>query len=228
MISVKDVIKKSFLESGIFTGGNFQETLLSVAIAITVAALMGILIYVFYKKTYQGVIYSQSYGITLVGMCIFTCMITVAISTNVLLSLGMVGALSIVRYRTAIKEPSDLLYMFWSISSGIAIGAQAYLLTFFTALLFMIIMLILTRKKRRHYLYIMIVHYQGDEAEEAIKKEMNQVKYNMKSKVLRGPLTELTLEVRVKNNNFSFAERLRQIEQVEDLTLIQYHGEYYA
>ena len=110
-MSVKDTIKKSVLESGTFA----QYVMLKIMLAMTIALLMGCLIYMVYKKFYSGVVFSRSFAVTLVGMCVLTCMVTLAISTNIVISLGMVGALSIVRYRTAVKDPMDLLYLFWSI-----------------------------------------------------------------------------------------------------------------
>ena len=113
IMSVKDVIKKSVLESGAFG----QYDVPAVFAALIAALLLGILIFLVYKKFYAGVIYSRTFAVTLVGMTVLTCMVTLAISTNVVISLGMVGALSIVRFRTAIKDPMDLLYLFWAITT---------------------------------------------------------------------------------------------------------------
>lgn len=116
------MIKKSVLNS--FSQYNVPK----MALALLVALLVGIVIYCVYRRFYTGVVYSRSFAVTLVGMCVLTCMVTLAISTNIVISLGMVGALSIVRYRTAVKDPMDLLYLFWAITSGIAAGAGMYLL----------------------------------------------------------------------------------------------------
>ena len=123
-MSVQDFIKKSILESGAFD----QATILEITIGLLTALLAGALIYLVYSKFYVGVIYCRSFAITLVGMTVLTAMVTLAISTNIVISLGMVGALSIVRFRTAVKDPLDLLYLFWAITSGIASGAQMYVL----------------------------------------------------------------------------------------------------
>ena len=112
-MSTKDFIKKSVLNA--FT----QYDAPKLAVALLAALALGILIYLVYRKFYTGVVYSRSFAVTLVGMCVLTCMVTLAISTNVVISLGMVGALSIVRFRTAVKDPLDLLYLFWSITTGI-------------------------------------------------------------------------------------------------------------
>src|SRR5574344_325744 len=124
-MSIQDIIKKSFLEG---FGSNGTSGILTMAIVLVVACLFGLMICFIYNKFYRGVVYSRTFAITLVGMSVMTAMVTIAISTNIVISLGMVGALSIVRYRTAVKEPLDLLYLFWAITTGITCGAQMYVL----------------------------------------------------------------------------------------------------
>lgn len=121
-MSVQDMIKKSVLESGMFS----QYDIPKILAALAVALILGSVIYLVYQKFYVGVIFSRSFAVTLVGMTVLTCMVTLAISSNIVISLGMVGALSIVRFRTAIKDPMDLLYLFWAITSGITAGAGMY------------------------------------------------------------------------------------------------------
>jgi hypothetical protein len=223
-LSVKDIIKKSFLDN--IDNPNSINLIMTFVISMLIALLMGLFIYAIYKKSFRGVVYSQSFAITLVGICIITCMITLAISTNVVLSLGMVGALSIVRYRTAIKEPMDLLFLFWSISSGISIGAKSYMLTAVSALVIVGVLLLLNRKNSGQAVYIMIVHYMGDDISDEIKRIIHKTKYQIKSKTMRGDTSEMAIEVLVKNNNFAFAEHIRSLERVNDLTVIQYNGEF--
>jgi ABC-type Fe3+ transport system permease subunit len=127
-MSIRDVIKKSVLESDMYNQAISLSTILTMTVDLLLALVMGLLIYAVYKKFYKGVVFSRNYAITLVGMTVLTSMVTLAISTNIVISLGMVGALSIVRYRTAIKEPLDLMYMFWAITTGITIGASMYIL----------------------------------------------------------------------------------------------------
>ena len=126
-MSIRDVIKKSILESDMYNQAISLSTVVTIFVDLAVAPLMGLLIYYIYKRFYKGVVYSRHYAITLVGMTVLTCMVTLAISTNIVISLGMVGALSIVRYRTAVKEPLDLMYMFWAITTGITVGASMYI-----------------------------------------------------------------------------------------------------
>ena len=118
-MSVKDFIKKSVLESGMFGQSDVGRILAGLAASL----VLGCLIYAVYKHFYAGVIYSRSFAVTLVGMTVLTCMVTLAISTNIVISLGMVGALSIVRFRTAIKEPMDIAFLFWAIAAGIVLAA---------------------------------------------------------------------------------------------------------
>lgn len=129
-MSTKDFIKKSVLEN--FT----QYSTPKLWVALLAALLMGVVIYLVYRRFYTGVVFSRSFAVTLVGMSVLTCMVTLAISTNVVISLGMVGALSIVRFRTAVKDPMDLLYLFWSITTGITTGAGMYLLALIAAVVF--------------------------------------------------------------------------------------------
>ncbi len=225
-MSTQDVIKKSFLES--FTGTTTSENILPMIISLVVALLFGLFIALLYHKFFKGVVYNRAFVITIVGMTVLTCMVTLAISTNIVISLGMVGALSIVRYRTAIKDPLDLVYLFWSITTGITAGAQMYLLAVIAAVIMTIVLLIFNSRSARGKLYIAVVHYKDDVTTDAIKRAMGTTKYRIKSKTSRGDLTELALEVYVGNQSMVFAEKLRAIEGVEDVTTIQYDGEYHA
>ena len=137
-MSVQDFIKKSILESGAFDGASLTNIFLS----LTVAVMMGAVIYLVYSKFYVGVIYSRSFAVTLVGMTVLTAMVTLAISTNIVISLGMVGALSIVRFRTAVKDPLDVLDLFWAITTGITAGARMYLLVLITAVVMVLMIMI--------------------------------------------------------------------------------------
>ena len=128
-MSVQDIIKKSVLRSENFTTQNIGKIVATLLLAIA----LGAFIYFVYQRFFTGVVYSRSFAMTLVGMSILTAMVTLAISSNIVISLGMVGALSIVRYRTAVKDPMDLLYLFWAITTGITVGAGMYILALVTA-----------------------------------------------------------------------------------------------
>ena len=223
-MSIQDFIKNSILESGAFDGAS----LTSIALGLLTAVLMGAVIYFVYSKFYVGVIYSRSFAITLVGMTVLTAMVTLAISTNIVISLGMVGALSIVRFRTAVKDPFDLLYLFWAITTGITAGAGMYLLVIITAVVMIAMIVIFYHKQQKGRIYIAVIHYLGDEAGDNVIRAFGKMKYFIKSKTVRKGKTEMAVEVYCKNNDTFFLDRIRDIEGVEDATLIQYNGEYHG
>ena len=223
-MSVQDFIKKSILESGAFDGASLTNIFLS----LTVAVIMGTVIYLVYSKFYVGVIYSRSFAVTLVGMTVLTAMVTLAISTNIVISLGMVGALSIVRFRTAVKDPLDLLYLFWAITTGITSGAGMYLLALVAALVMILLVACFYRKQQKGRIYILVIHYVGDEAGDNVIRALGKMKYFIKSKTLRKNKTEIAVEVYCKNNDMFFLEKIRDVIGVEDATLIQYNGEYHG
>ena len=223
-MSVQDFIKKSILESGAFDGASLTNIFLS----LTVAVIMGAVIYLVYSKFYVGVIYSRSFAVTLVGMTVLTAMVTLAISTNIVISLGMVGALSIVRFRTAVKDPLDLLYLFWAITTGITSGAGMYLLALVAALVMILLVACFYRRQQKGRIYILVIHYVGDEAGDNVIRALGKMKYFIKSKTLRKNKTEMAVEVYCKNNDMFFLEKIRDVIGVEDATLIQYNGEYHG
>ncbi len=146
-MSIKDVIKTLF--SNLSEVHILLPVFRTMIIALAVALIFGLLICLIYNKFYRGVVYNRSFAVTLVGMCVMTAMVTLAISTNVVISLGMVGALSIVRYRTAVKEPLDLLYLFWAITTGIACGAQMYVLAVIAGVIMTLVLIIFNCRPRR-------------------------------------------------------------------------------
>lgn len=223
-MSIQDIIKKSILESGAFDGAS----LTSIVLGLLTAILMGAVIYFVYSKFYVGVIYSRSFAITLVGMTVLTAMVTLAISTNIVISLGMVGALSIVRFRTAVKDPLDLLYLFWAITTGITAGAGMYLLVLVAAAVMIIMVIIFYHKQQKGRIYIAVIHYLGDEAGDNVIRAFGKMKYFVKSKTVRKGKTEMAVEVYCKDNDTFFLEKIRDVEGVEDATLIQYNGEYHG
>ena len=223
-MSVQDFIKKSILESGVFDGVNITNT----ALGLITALILGVVIYFTYKKFYTGVIYSRSFALTLVGMTVLTSMVTLAISTNIVISLGMVGALSIVRFRTAVKDPLDLLYLFWAITTGITAGAGMYMLVLAAAVVMIFMIILFYSKQKKGRIYILVVHYVGDRTGDDIIRALGKIKYFIKSKTLRKEKTEMAIEVFCKNNDTFFMEKIRAIDGVLDSTMIQYNGEYHG
>ncbi len=221
-MSVKDFIKNSVLNAD-----NYSKTdIIGIVLSLVIALFLGILIYLVYKKFYAGVVYSKSFAVTLIGMCILTCMVTLAISTNIVISLGMVGALSIVRFRTAIKDPLDLLYLFWSITGGITAGAGMYVLTIAASVIVIIMIAVFYAKPSKGNVYIAVIHYEGTETGDEIIRAFGKNKHFIKSRTMRGETTEMAVEVYSKDANLVFEERIRSIPKVKDITLIQYNGEY--
>lgn len=149
-MSTRDFFKNSVLEAF----GQVDPA--KIGLSLFVALAMGILIYYVYKRFFTGVVYSRSFAVTLVGMCVLTCMVTLAISTNVVISLGMVGALSIVRYRTAVKDPLDLLYLFWAITTGITAGAGMYALVALTAVVIVVMIAGFASHQDKARVYMMV------------------------------------------------------------------------
>lgn len=218
------MIKKSVLESDMFAKYDVSKVLLALALAL----VMGCMIYFVYKKFYTGVVFSRSFAVTLVGMTVLTCMVTLAISTNIVISLGMVGALSIVRYRTAIKDPLDLLYMFWAITTGITVGAGMNLLALVAAVVVILMLTIFYHAQEQGKVFIAIIHYHGDHTGDDIIRAFGKMKYFVKSKTMRAERVEMAVEVFCKREDFSFMESIRSLDGVEDVTLIQYNGEYHG
>lgn len=221
-MSTKDFIKKSVLNAFV------QYDAPKLAVALLAALALGILIYLVYRKFYTGVVYSRSFAATLVGMCVLTCMVTLAISTNVVISLGMVGALSIVRFRTAVKDPLDLLYLFWSITTGITAGAGMYALGLVTAAVMIAMIYLFSHWQTKGRVYIAVIHYVGADAGDDIVRALGRIKYAVKSKTMRGENTEMAVEVFCKDPNMEFADGIRAVNGVQDVTLIQYNGEYHG
>ena len=226
-LSFSDIFKKSFLETGGLMQGLTPTVLGRAVVYILLSVVIGILLYVLYKKTYSGVVYSRAFAVSILGMTVLTCAIIVTIQSNTVLSLGMVGALSIVRYRTAIKDPMDLLYLFWAVASGIATGAGMFLIALVVFVIMAVILLILSRVRgRRDELYILLIHYTGDRVEEKVKRAIGTNPYKIKSKTLRKQDVEMAIEVRVRKNDMRFVDALRADEEIHDLTLVQYSGDY--
>jgi hypothetical protein len=226
-ISAKDIFHRLISDSSMFSGAITTDKAIAIGISLLASLAAGLLIYFIYHKLFRGVVFSQAYAITLVGMTVLTSMVTLAISTNVVISLGMVGALSIVRYRTAIKEPLDLLYLFWAISAGIGIGATMYLLVVVTSVILILLLLILGRVKL-HQVYIMIVHYHGDDIGDQIRRILQKTRFSIKSRTIRGQNCEMAVEVYARKENLAFAEHVRNLNRVDDVTLVQYNGEYHG
>lgn len=220
-LSFQDFFKKSVLTLDSFTTVSYYE----IVVGLILSFLVGMFIYITYKKCFRGVVYSYNYNVSFVLITMITTVIIMTISTNIVLSLGMVGALSIVRFRTAVKDPLDIAYMFWAISAGIAIGASMYPLAIIGSIAFALTLFWLSRKKVSGDIYLLIIqHYDG--ATDDVRKIVGQLKGKLKSKSIRRGLIEMTIEVRLTDDNTAFMSALNAIEGVEATSLVNYTGDY--
>ena len=201
-------------------------TLTPIIVSLLAAYSIGMLIYYVYQLSFRGVVYNQAFSVSLAVLTILTAMITLAISSNIALSLGMVGALSIVRYRTAIKDPADIIFLFWAVGSGITIGAKLPYLALVGSLIVILMLVTIGRKTSTREVYILIVHYSGDDIADELRKTLRGKRFQIKSKTVRKDSVELAVEIEVKNNNTAFMDTIKNMPTVNDVSLIQYSGEY--
>lgn len=195
-------------------------------IAAMVSSLVcGIIIYLVYRFCYRGVVYSDNFNILLVMITSITGFIIMTISSNVVLSLGMVGALSIVRFRTAIKDPLDIGFLFWSIAAGITAGAGLYFVALFGTAIIAVIYIVFSLLKKEKKNYLLILHY-SEAAEQNVNAVLGGMKYRLKNKSQTGDAIELTIEIKVKHNDTTQLSRFKGIEGVGSVTLLEYSGEY--
>lgn len=221
-MTFNDIFKSSFLEN------ISSVSILDMALALVLAFGLGMFIFLVYKKTCQGVLYSSSFGTTLVALTMITTVVILAVTFNVVLSLGMVGALSIVRFRTAIKEPLDITFLFWSIAVGIVLAAGMIPLAVIGSVLIGLILLVFVNRKSHVNPYIVLLSCTDTAAEknaEAFLKTMVQ-KCVVKSKSVQGGRIELNLEIRLKNDSTDFINLLSEMEGVNSAVLVSYNGEY--
>jgi uncharacterized membrane protein YhiD involved in acid resistance len=221
-MSFNDIFKSSFLENVT------AVSLLDMVLALTLAFCVGMFIFLIYKKTYAGVMYSSSFGVTLVALTMITTLVILAVTSNVVLSLGMVGALSIVRFRTAIKEPLDIAFLFWAIAVGIVLAAGFIPLAVFGSVVIGLILLVFANRKSHVNPYIVVLSCTdkaGEDAAAALLKE-NTKRCVCKSKTVRAGHIELNLEVRLKDENTDFVNRLCTLPGVESAVLVSYNGDY--
>ncbi len=220
-MNFQDIFKKSILNLDSFNSVSYIDLLFGLGSSF----LIGLFIFYIYRKTFRGVVYSYNYNVTFVLMTMITTLIIMTISTNIVLSLGMVGALSIVRFRTAVKDPLDIVYMFWAISVGIASGAKLYPVALFGSLVIGAVLVWLSRKKIREQPYLLIIRH-TDDATIPLRLLMRKMEYQLKSKTVRKDYTELTVEMRLRDDNTAFVTEISGIEGVQDVSLINYSGDY--
>ena len=217
-----DIFKSSFLENVT------SVSILDMAIALILAFFLGMFIFLVYKKTYQGVMYSSGFGTTLIALTMITTVVILAVTSNVVLSLGMVGALSIVRFRTAIKEPLDIAFLFWSIAVGIVLAAGMIPLAVIGSVVIGIVLLVFVNKKSHTNPYIVVIQCMDRAAEEKatvyLKSKCNRCV--IKSKSAQKGCIEMNMEIRLKDEDTSFINELSDMNGINSAVLVSYNGDY--
>ena len=221
-MNFNDIFKSSFLEN------IASVSILDMIVALALAFGIGMFIFLVYKKTYTGGMYSSSFGVTLIALSMITTTVILAVTSNVVLSLGMVGALSIVRFRTAIKEPLDIAFLFWSIAVGIVLAAGMIPLAVIGSVVIGVILLVFVNKKSHCNPYIIMVNCENHEVEVKVKEylEKQTNRCVIKSKTAQKGMIELNVEIRLKNDNTDFVNALADMNGVNSAVLVSYNGEY--
>ncbi len=221
-MNFSDIFKSSFIEN------IASVSMLDMAIAMALAFLIGIFIFYVYKKTFSGVMYSSSFGVTLVALTMITTLVILAVTSNVVLSLGMVGALSIVRFRTAIKEPLDIVFLFWAIAVGIVLAAGMIPLAVIGSIVIGVVLLVFVNRKSHFNPYLIVIncdsHASEENAKNYLKDKVN--KCTVKSKTAQSGSVELTLEIRLKDDNTDFINELSAMNGINSAVLVSYNGDY--
>ena len=203
-------------------------SLLDMLLTLALAFGLGMFIFLVYKKTYSGVMYSSSFSGTLVALTMITSMTILAVTSNVVLSLGMVGALSIVRFRTAIKEPMDIAFLFWAIAAGIVLAAGMIPLAVIGSVIIGVVMLVFINRKAMHDPYIAVISCANAAAEKAAATYLRQnvEKAVIKSKTAQNGAIEMTWEIRLVKHDTDFITELSEIDGVNSAVLVSYNGDY--
>lgn len=221
-MTFNDIFKSSFLENV------NSVNLFDMIIALLLAFFLGMFIFLVYKKTFSGVMYSSSFGVTLVALTLITTLVILAVTSNVVLSLGMVGALSIVRFRTAIKEPLDIAFLFWSIAAGIVLAAGMIPLAVIGSVFIGVVLILFVNKKSHCNPYIVVLQCDGHDSETAAKEFLDKQVQRcvVKSKTAQKGFVELNLEIRLKDDNTDFINKLAEMDGVNSAVLVSYNGDY--
>ncbi|GAA4845190.1 DUF4956 domain-containing protein [Paenibacillus vulneris] len=218
-----DLLKKSVIS-------NFASdiTLSKILLSLAVAFFIGFFIYLLYKRVFSGVLYSKSFNISLIGMSMVTAMVIIAVNSNLVLSLGMVGALSIVRFRTPIKDPTDLIFLFWAAAAGIVSGAGFYTLAIVGSVIIGLVMFFFIKKSSFETPYLLVVNCEGDAAEQEVHSMVSRMvkRYNVKQKTVTHGNIETTLEIRLRDSEGAFVNQMNELQGVKNAVLISYSGDY--
>ncbi len=221
-MSFNDIFKSSFLENV------SSVSILDIVLTLILSFGIGLFIFLVYKKTYRGVMYSAGFGTTLIALTMITSTVILAVTSNVVLSLGMVGALSIVRFRTAIKDPLDIAFLFWAIGAGIILAAGMIPLAVIGSVCIGVILLVFVNKSSNTRPYMVVLSCSDHNSESKAVKFLseNVVKSTVKSKSATKGAIELNIEVRLKNDNTDFINTLSEMSGVNSAVVVSYNGDY--
>lgn len=218
-----EVLKKSFLEGY----GSVNIDFATVVMCMIITVLMAVYIFMIYRMMNRRAFYNRNFNLSLIALAVITAAIILTIQSNIVISLGMVGALSIVRFRTAVKDPLDLLYLFWAITTGITAGAGMYLIMALSGLIMVLMIAVFSRRQLSGRIFVAIIHC-TENCEEKVLQSFGRSRYQLKSRTIRGGKVELAVEVFCKKDTPALGYAIDQIDGVEDVTLIQYNGEYHG
>ena len=218
----QDIFRSSFLEN--ISAISFFDMVLAIALSFA----LGLFIFYIYKHCCTGVMYSAGFGATLIALCMITALLILAVTSNIVLSLGMVGALSIVRFRTAIKDPLDIAFLFWSIAAGIVLAAGFIPLAVFGSLFIGTILLFVSGRAISDRAYILVIHCQDQTSEKmALELLGDRVRrYRLKSKSVEPGLIELDIELRLKDEDTCFINELSELPGITHAVMVAYNGDY--
>jgi len=224
-MTINDIFKNDFIEQ---TTGALS--LLEMSLTLLIALALGLGIFWIYRRTFQGVMYSKTFNTSLVVLSLISATVIVGVTNNLVLSLGMVGALSIVRFRTSIKDPMDVVYMFWSIGSGIIAGAGLYVLAFVSFLLIAGVLLAFSSIHIKLEPFLLIVNFNEETDEvkmmESIQKTASRCKLKSKTRIPGN--TELTMELKIKADDSDLVREIQEMTGVTRVALLSYDGDYIA
>nr|WP_300128127.1 DUF4956 domain-containing protein [uncultured Butyricicoccus sp.] len=220
-MTFQDVFKSNFLDS-------VQSfSLIDTALALLVSLALGLFVFFVYKKTFRGVLYSSTFGVSLVGLSMVTTLVILAVTSNVILSLGMVGALSIVRFRAAIKDPLDIVYLFWALACGIVTGAGQFIMAIVGSVVVGVVLLVFVNRRENDHPYLLVVSCEDDRAERVAFSALSQQKFVIKSKTVTTDGVEVTAEVRLPDDGTTgFVNQVASAQGVRSAVLVSYNGEY--
>jgi len=225
VLNFSDLFKKSFL-----TTTTQDLTLGRILLTLGLAFLVGLFLYFVYKRTFRGVLYSRSFNLSLIAITLITSLVIMAVTSNIVLSLGMVGALSIVRFRTAVKDPMDLVFLFWAIAIGIVTGAGLHMLALVGSLVIGLMIFVLSRTPASETPYLLVVHSASDTADAMVQSTLKGrlKRFAVKSKTISPSGIEATYEVRLKSGATDIVKEIAAIAGIENAVLIAYNGDYVA